>query len=52
MPGSRLEIFSGAGHFPHVEAPERFVDVLTDFVETTVPARDLVVRQLLARRQA
>jgi pimeloyl-ACP methyl ester carboxylesterase len=36
--GSRLEIFDGVGHYPHVEAPEKFVAVLTDFVETTVPA--------------
>ena len=36
--GSRLEIIEGAGHFPHVEAPERFVDVLTDFMESTPPA--------------
>jgi len=38
MPGSRLEIFEGAGHFLHVEAPDRFVSVLTDFIETTEPA--------------
>jgi pimeloyl-ACP methyl ester carboxylesterase len=35
MPGSRLEIFEGVGHFPHIEAPERFVEVLTDFLDTT-----------------
>jgi pimeloyl-ACP methyl ester carboxylesterase len=39
IPGSRLEIFEGVGHYPHCEAPERFVDVLGDFIETTVPAR-------------
>lgn len=39
IPGSRLEIFEGVGHYPHCEAPERFVEVLCDFVETTVPAR-------------
>jgi pimeloyl-ACP methyl ester carboxylesterase len=39
MPGSRLEIFEGAGHYPHCEAPERFVEVLSEFIETTVPAR-------------
>jgi len=33
--GSRLEIIEGAGHFPHVEKPERFVEVLRDFIETT-----------------
>lgn len=38
MPGSRLEIFEGAGHFPHVEQPERFADVLLDFMSTTAPA--------------
>ena len=37
VPGSRLEIFEGAGHFPHCEQPERFVEVLIDFVETTDP---------------
>jgi len=35
--GSRLEVIEGAGHFPHVEAPERFVTVLRDFLETTEP---------------
>jgi pimeloyl-ACP methyl ester carboxylesterase len=37
--GSRLEIFDDVGHYPHVEAPERFVAVLSDFIETTVPAQ-------------
>lgn len=36
MTGSRLEIFEGAGHFPHCEEPDKFVDVLIDFLETTV----------------
>ena len=39
IPGSRLEIIEGSGHFPHVEAPERFLEVLTDFLDTTEPAR-------------
>ena len=38
MPGSRLEIFHGVGHFPHVEAPRRFVEVLSDFIASTEPA--------------
>ena len=38
MPGSRLEIFEGVGHFPHKEEPLRFVDVLSDFIDTTEPA--------------
>jgi pimeloyl-ACP methyl ester carboxylesterase len=39
MEGSRLEIFEGVGHYPHVEEPERFVDLLTEFIETTVPGQ-------------
>jgi pimeloyl-ACP methyl ester carboxylesterase len=36
--GSRLEVFEGAGHFPHREAPARFVSVIEDFVTSTKPA--------------
>ena len=32
---SRLEIMDGLGHFPHVEDPQRFVDVLIEFLATT-----------------
>ena len=39
MPGSRLEIFEGVGHFPQSEAPKRFVEVLRDFVDATPAAR-------------
>ncbi len=35
---SRLEIFPRAGHFPHLDDPERFVEVLSEFVESTEPA--------------
>jgi pimeloyl-ACP methyl ester carboxylesterase len=38
IPGSRLEIFDGVGHYPHCEAPERFVEVLVDFIASTKPA--------------
>lgn len=31
--GSRVEVFEKAGHFPHLEEPERFVSVLTDFIK-------------------
>jgi len=39
MPGSRLEIFEGAGHFPFQDEPERFAAVLSDFIAGTEPAR-------------
>jgi len=38
MPASRLEIFDDAGHHPHIADPDRFVDVLTSFVDATEPA--------------
>jgi pimeloyl-ACP methyl ester carboxylesterase len=38
IPGSRLEVFEGAGHFPHREAPARFVAVIEDFMRSTEPA--------------
>jgi pimeloyl-ACP methyl ester carboxylesterase len=38
MPGSRLEIFPGAGHFPHQADPERFVRIVESFHAATAPA--------------
>ena len=38
MPGSRLEIFEDAGHFPFRSDPQRFEAVLRDFMATTEPA--------------
>jgi pimeloyl-ACP methyl ester carboxylesterase len=38
MPGSRFVTFGGAGHFPHLDDPLRFVEVLGDFMETTEPS--------------
>ena len=35
MPGSRLKVFAGAGHFPHHDDPAGFAAALTDFIETT-----------------
>ena len=39
LPNSRLEVFEGAGHFPHRDDPERFVEIIGDFMESTEPAR-------------
>ncbi len=41
VPGSRLEVFPGAGHFPHLDDPLRFIRVMIDFVETN-PRRELM----------
>jgi pimeloyl-ACP methyl ester carboxylesterase len=38
MPGSRLQIFPGAGHFPHHDDPLGFTAAITGFVETTRPS--------------
>jgi hypothetical protein len=50
MPGSRFELFPGAGHFPYRSDPRRFVDSLSEFIAETEPAdlstaeiRDLVL---------
>ena len=39
IPGRRLVIIEGVGHFPQIEAPEHFVNALVDFVDSTEPAR-------------
>jgi pimeloyl-ACP methyl ester carboxylesterase len=38
VPSSRLEIFEDAGHFPQVDEPHHFIEVLTDFVDSSEPA--------------
>jgi pimeloyl-ACP methyl ester carboxylesterase len=38
MPGSRLELFEQAGHFPFHDDPARFAAVLSDFIAGTAPA--------------
>jgi pimeloyl-ACP methyl ester carboxylesterase len=38
MPGSRLEIFEGSGHFPFHDDPARFIDVVQRFIDTTEPS--------------
>jgi pimeloyl-ACP methyl ester carboxylesterase len=47
MPGSRLRIFGGAGHFPHHDEPAAFAAELTGFLDTTdasVPDEDRLRR--------
>jgi pimeloyl-ACP methyl ester carboxylesterase len=38
VPSARVEVFHGAGHWPHLDEPDRFCDVLLDFIATTEPA--------------
>lgn len=53
IPNSRLEIIPGSGHFPHVEKPLDFLQVLTDFIETTLPAEvELAQFQHILRERA
>ncbi|MGO9929750.1 MAG: alpha/beta fold hydrolase [Mycobacterium sp.] len=39
MPGSRLEIFEGSGHFPFHDDPARFIEVVERFIDTTEPGQ-------------
>jgi pimeloyl-ACP methyl ester carboxylesterase len=48
MPGSRLEIFDEAGHFPQLDEPVRFAQTLRDFIDSTEPA-DLSADDMRAR---
>lgn len=38
IPGSRLAVLDGVGHYPHLEDPAAVVEIIDDFVSTT-PAR-------------
>ncbi|WP_340538066.1 alpha/beta fold hydrolase [Nocardioides sp. GXZ039] len=37
-PGARVEVIENAGHFPHKDHPELFVEILHDWVSHTTPA--------------
>jgi pimeloyl-ACP methyl ester carboxylesterase len=54
MPGSRLEVFPDAGHFPFNDDPVRFAAVLREFVAGTAPAEhdEERIRRLLLREEA
>jgi pimeloyl-ACP methyl ester carboxylesterase len=59
VPGSRLEVFPEAGHFPHVDDPQRFIRVLVDFIEGTPPAevaperwRELIAAEPAKKKRA
>ena len=54
MPGSRLEVYPDAGHFPHRADPLRFVEDLLQFTSDTPPALvDLdAIGELMRQRSA
>jgi pimeloyl-ACP methyl ester carboxylesterase len=39
MPWWRTVVLPGVGHFPHREAPDEFVEAVTDFIDSTQPNR-------------
>jgi pimeloyl-ACP methyl ester carboxylesterase len=49
MPGSRLEIFERSGHFPFHDDPDRFIEVVERFIDSTEPAEydQAALRELL-----
>jgi pimeloyl-ACP methyl ester carboxylesterase len=49
MPGSRLEIFEGSGHFPFHDDPARFIDVVQRFIDSSEPGEydQAALRELL-----
>ena len=55
MPGSRLELIPGAGHFPQLSDPQRVARLLTEFIDETDSAdlepedmRELVLGRMAA----
>jgi pimeloyl-ACP methyl ester carboxylesterase len=52
VPGSRFEEFPDSGHFPQLDEPERFVETVTGFIESTEPSAYTPerLRELLQRR--
>jgi pimeloyl-ACP methyl ester carboxylesterase len=41
IPGCRVELFEGAGHFPHLDDPDRFALLVRDFIATTGAGPDV-----------
>lgn len=52
LPGSRLEVFENAGHFPFLDDPDRFEQVVLGFMRDTEPASQSLadVRDMLQGR--
>jgi pimeloyl-ACP methyl ester carboxylesterase len=53
IPNSQLVVIEGVGHYPHVESPGRFTEILVEFLRTTDPASIATEgRTKLLRREA
>jgi pimeloyl-ACP methyl ester carboxylesterase len=52
MPSAQLEIFDEAGHFPHHSDPERFVQLVTEFVQRTEAATHVPAQRRALLRSA
>jgi len=50
VPGSRLEVFDRAGHFPHLDEPDRFVTTVERWIASTAPAESNDARLRAALR--
>ena len=52
MPGSRLELLKGVGHFPQLEQPYEFATLLSEFIAETEPAEldTMTLREKLVER--
>ena len=42
-PGCRLEVLADVGHFPHVERPSEVVELIDDFINTTIQSPQAVI---------
>ena len=45
-PGSGLHVWHGVGHSPNLDCPVALADLLTRFIEETIPARSTAQRPL------
>lgn len=52
MPSARLEVFDEAGHFPHHADPERFIECVVEFIDSTEPATHVPARRRAQLRSA
>lgn len=52
LPVDRFEVFEGTGHWPHLEQPDAFLDVVDEFLRDTHPAGNTTEHLASRIRQA